>query len=136
MTEELLDQLENNINQDRRVLENIESQCEHMKLYKESHFQFLPGHRHLILTASPNVETQAFKHPAFSPLLQNLIQVSLNNYEQPKNRYRYTDLITNFATYTHINAGKAFQEVMAANLSVPTTSAICNYFSQFYQFLD
>lgn len=136
MTEIQLNKLEGNINQNRSILENIETgslgECSHIEHYTRiENFKFLPGHRFLIMKASkippPIDENQAFEHPAFSTLFQSLIKCALKNYEKLPTSYRYSNLIKDFAIYIYIMAGKACYEVVAANLPLPSASAICNY---------
>lgn len=129
ITELQLEQLEEYINQRKNILANIE--CSHKEIYQNSqNFKLLPGHRTLILNLSkrpPQTDTnQAIEHPAFSILLQNLIQTALNNYEKPASYNRYSELLMDFAIYIYIMAGKACYEVIAANLPIPSVVTICN----------
>lgn len=135
LTELQLSHLEENIDQDRTIFESVETQCVHKEVYKASRkFKFLPGHRILILNFSqspPKTDTNprtnhSFEHPAFSILLQNMIQTALNNYENSPTNNRYPELLMDFAIYIYIMAGKACYEVIAANLPIPSAHTICN----------
>lgn len=144
LTELQLNQLEENINKNRIILESIEIECSHKEMYKSrQNFKFLPGHRTLILrfaqslaqsSRQANTEKLAektfdrtFEHPALSILLQNLIQTALSNYENSSSTSnRYPKLLMDFGIYIYITAGKACYEVIAANLPLPSASAICN----------
>lgn len=92
---------------------------------------FLPGHKLLILKFAQSPiqtnEKQAFKHPAFSILLQNLIETALNNYQRRPTNNKYSDLVADIAIYIFINAGKACYEVIAANMHMPSASTLGNY---------
>lgn len=130
ITELQLNQLEVDINRDRTIVENIKTECVHIKNYKnDQNFKFLPGHRFLILKFSQNpvqeVKNRTFEHPSFSILLQSLIQTALNNYEKPSTNKRYSELLTDFAIYVYIMAGKACYEVISANLPMPSANTIC-----------
>lgn len=134
LTELQLSQLEQEINPS--IFENLDTGCPHIKAYKDASeskkFRFLIGHRLQILKAAQiqprSNENSAFEHPGFSVLLQAMINTALNNYEKSANNNRYTDLITDFAIYIYIMAGKACYEVISANLPLPAASTISKYF--------
>lgn len=132
--------MEENIDQNKTLIGSIKTEflgdCSHIEYYKNSqNFKFLPGHRLFILKFSESLPEadgndafqRAFQHPAFSPLLQNLIQTALKNYDKSSTNKRYSNLLTDFAIYIYIMAGKAVYEVIAANLPLPSTSTIGNY---------
>lgn len=129
LTEVHLNSLEDAINQNRTILGYVSTGCEHMQFYNDNsrNFMFLPGHRLFLLQFSKSVHLDvhsniSFEHPAFSILLQNMIQTALNNHGISSSNNRYPELLMDFAIYVYITAGKASYEVISANL--PMSSAV------------
>lgn len=143
MTELQLNEFEDYINQNRRILTECLGNCSHIKSYQSNqNFKFLPGHKLLLLKVAqspPRIDknqtfeprfASRFKHPGFSTLLQHLIETALNNFEKAAANNRYSDLVMDFAIYIYIMAGKACYEIIAANLPLPSAVTIRNYYFQ------
>lgn len=133
LNEILLNEVEEYVNSNKdELLKKID--CEHKKTYtNQKQFKFLLGQRAIILdwcqNHLKNNTTPKFdmKHESFPPLLQDIIDTSLSNYNTPDNRHRYTNLINDFSIYLYIMAGKACYEVLSANLNLPKASTIRKY---------
>lgn len=129
LTEVHLNSLEDAINQNRTNFGYVSTGCEHMQFYNDNsrNFMFLPGHRLFLLKFSKSMHSSiSFEHPAFSILLQNMIQTALNNHGKSSSNNRYPELLMDFAIYIYIMAGKASYEVISANLPMPSAVTIGN----------
>lgn len=135
MTQDHLNQLENQIGQDRTIFNSFGVDCSHITTYmNQQNFKFLPGHRFSIssyvermvtarATNDPNESIQ-IDDPAFTPLLREMIRTSLNNYGKLSTNNRFTELLMNFSIYIYIMAGKSCYEVICANLPLPKAGTI------------
>lgn len=120
ITEDYINEIEKCINSSREsMLQSLN--CPHATIYRsQATFKFLPGHRILIMSWPAQItsdevsnETDQFssqfftvKHPAFSPILREIISCALTNQNRdPKGRI-FTDLLMNFSVYIYILAGK------------------------------
>lgn len=137
-----LDDLENCVEKDwQTILSSIEK-CSHFEIYSKQQksgqkFKFLLGHRALLLNWCKELNKPAneetihdehideskleklsfsIKHPAFSPIMKELIISALINYKKSANNHRFADLLRDFAIYIYIMAGKAAYEIIAANI--------------------
>lgn len=110
--------------------------CDHAISYKtSSKFEFLPGHKALLLdwcqtqcqTEDPAEDfiSSIKSHPAFSIILRELITNELNNYGKPANSRRFSQILIDFSIYIYIMAGKACYEVLCANLPFPKAGTVC-----------
>lgn len=129
-----LEEIESYIEKNRSMTINFFFKCSHKEVYtKMMKFEFLPGHKAVILKWCS--ELQPYKpsnefdvdHPAFTPMLKEIITSALSNYKKAANARRYTRLIINFCTYIHILAGKASYEVLCENLLLPKSDTICKF---------
>lgn len=117
----LLVELEQYVGENRWMMENLN--CSNITVYeKQDKFNFLPGHRTLLLDWCQNglknisSETVTYKHPAFPPILRELINCALSNHMEPPNSRRFSEKLMSFAVYLYIMAGKACYETICANL--------------------
>ena len=110
---EELNKIENFINDNREILNVLE--CEHKQKYLvQKHFKFLPGHVAILLSWCYNLSSEklntnasssaSYSHPSFSPILCELINSALSNFEKPANTRRYSDTLIDFSIYVYIMA--------------------------------
>lgn len=102
-------EIENYVDENRTKILDFNSTCTHKAYDKQNKFQFLPGHRMLILKwcselqscKIPNELSNEFSvnHPAFSPMLKEIIVSALSNHNKVQTARRYTKLIFQH-TYT------------------------------------
>lgn len=125
----LLLELEENIETNRWMLENL--CCIHAESYQTMcKFKFLPGHKALLLDWCKNLgendlqNRNTIEHPAFSPLLKEMLSNAISNYGNPPNTHRFKQVLMDFSIYTYIMAGKACYEVLCANLPLPKAGTI------------
>lgn len=131
---EQLENLEKYIEENRWLTEKLS--CEHVKSYGTlTKFQFLPGHRAIILNWCQNKlvpnnetldETSTFKlgDAAFSPILREIIASALSNHQKPPNSHRFSQLLMDFSIYTYIMAGRACYDILCANLPLPKSGTV------------
>lgn len=131
---DLLSELEKEVEKDRNFLQSLP--CDHKNIYLENRsFQLLPGHRALVLDWCQNqiktvsIETFNGKHPAFPPILSEIIGNALSNYKKPPKTHRYSEVLFNFSIYLFIMAGKACYETISVNLGLPKAGTICKFIS-------
>lgn len=132
ITDAQLNQLENFINEDGTIFNNLNIDCPHIGIYlNQQNFKFLPGHRFHILNWSENCkdnsvsnENIAIEHPAFSPILREMIRTALLNYEKLPTNNRFPELLMNFSIYLYIMAGRACYEIISANLPLPKAGTV------------
>lgn len=126
---ELLNDVEKHVEKNNHVLQSLT--CEHKNRYLGEKFEFLPGHRALILDWCQNRLTNSLEdtfnknHPAFSPILCEIIGSALDNHDRPKNRHRFSQILVDFSIYLFIMAGKSCYETLSANLHLPKAVTIC-----------
>lgn len=109
--------------------------CCHSEFYKEQNkFEFLPGHRELILEMPEYVKLYLVKtktqetptqNGAFSTVLNALIETAQQNSNRDKNHAQYDDVIRFFSTYIFISSGRSCYEVLNDNLPMPSTKTVC-----------
>lgn len=128
--------LEEYIGNNRSITEKLT--CDHSKSYGASSgtsnkFQFLPGHRAILLDWCQNTlhapssvhnNTFTMEDPAFSPLLRAMIGSARSLHGTPPNTHRFPPLLIDFSIYTYIMAGRACYDVLCANLPLPKTGTI------------
>lgn len=127
-------ELEDQLDQDRSCIEDMNLNCSHSKSYKPpKKFKLLLGHRVLILKWCANLDHIALEnkitmdHPAFPKILREIIAACISNHTKQPNSHRFTEDLISFCTYMYIIAGKTSYEVLSANLCLPTASTICMY---------
>lgn len=135
LNESNLNQLEDNVDQNRCLIP-MHLKCNHVEIYAEQEkFKLLLGHRAMLLKWSENL-LQSRNLPdnqfstnsaAFSPITRQIVLTALSNHNKLPNGRRYSDLLTNFAIYIYIMAGKACYEILAANLPLPTAGSISKF---------
>lgn len=122
--------------------------CAHLNFYMaQEKFELLPGHRALTLEWSKrmnqtsnqiNDERIDIRHPAFSPILREIISTALKNYSKTPHARRFSDFIMNFSIYIYIMAGRACYDILSANIPLPKTGTIRKLgfvrFSRFFLF--
>lgn len=127
MDEEKLNELE------EKTDFNQKFDCSHLKIYNEQKkFKLLLGHRYLILkfcqdlsmVDKSNSEVR-IDHPAFSPIMIEMIRSALTNYQKTPNTRRFSNLLMDFSICLYIMAGKACYEMVSGNLPIPKPITIC-----------
>lgn len=125
--------LEAYVNSENNFFDSLSLVCDHLNTYKRQPiFKFLPMHRLLILNWSSQSrlnknsrETFNIEHPAFPPILREIIRLALSNYENKSaTSNRYSELLTDFSIYLFINAGRACYEIISANILLPKAVTI------------
>lgn len=119
--------------------------CCYSTFYKaQKVFEFLPGHRNLILQLVEEFRSKrqaysalacndisflerAKNHPAFSYLLQEFVTNSINNFKKKARGCRFTETIHAFSTYIYMLCGRNCYEIICSNLPMPQPSTICMY---------
>lgn len=121
-------ELEKYVEDNRSIIHGLS--CNHKQIYEKKIFEFLPGHRVLILKWCVDelkmipTEKITENHPAFSPILREIIHCALSNHIKPPNRHRFSEMLMNFSIYIYIMAGKAAYEILCANLPLPKAKTI------------
>lgn len=144
VTEDNLIDLESHIGKHHRnMIANLK--CIHFETYSKistgSIFQFLPGHRKLILALKHQIATEKKSNvldmtisrwfselkdkSIFSNLLKELVTSAINNFEKTPNNHRYSEILRNFATYLYLQSGKQSYELISKNLPFPAVSTVC-----------
>lgn len=136
-------QLQMDITQNPFLIQNIIFDCNHSEIYRptrergqSNEFKWLPGHRALIVswcsnlsgTSSKSIESiESFNlnHPAFPPILREIIKNTLANHNNQMRRF--SELLLDFCIYIYIMAGKASYEILCENLSLPKPYTISEY---------
>lgn len=67
------------------------------------------------------------QHPAFKPVLRGIIGSALANHGSMPNKYTYSNIVTDFATYVYLLGGKQCYETISANIQLPAASTVCKY---------
>lgn len=138
ISDEKITELEKKVEKNRSIIEGIA--CEHAKSYnKSTKFEFLPGHRSLLLDWCQNdlhkvEENRTFttENAAFSPLLREIINSALFNHNISKNGHRFSEAIMDFSIYLYVMAGKACYEMLCANLPLPKSGTVGKIFSSVF----
>lgn len=104
--------------------------CCHSAYYiNQKEFEFLPGHRDLILSLPeylPPIGDFAedfTQKTEFTPILNSMIESAQQNANRDVNRYE--DVLRLFSTYTFLLSGRSAYEFLNQNLPLPSTRTIC-----------
>lgn len=131
LKENNINELEEYINKDRKILDISGLNCLHINTYlSQQTFKLLPFHRILVLnwshTEPVNTSKDSFNidNPAFSPILKEMIRAALSNYNKLPTNNRFSDQLMNYSLYLYIMSGKACYEILCANLPMPKASTI------------
>lgn len=139
ITEQHLSEMENYVNSCRESILNSLT-CNHANIYRSrTIFKFLPGHRPIILSWPAQIlaqissaeelnkmqQTFTVNHPAFSPILREIICSALTNHDRDPKGRTFSDLLMKFSMYIYILAGKASYEIICSNLPLPQAGTIC-----------
>lgn len=136
----------------RKIL--TELTCSHSETYlniSKEKFNFLPGHRKLILNLkstfctkrtstlskpvmAPNLAPKLMhlkvileeikNTPAFSELLIEIMDQAIKNYSTTQNNNRYSEFIKYFTLYLYLLCGQKSYEILCANLPFPSITTI------------
>lgn len=107
-----------------------ELKCCHSTYYiNQTDFEFLPGHRDLILSLPeylPPIEKFTLEDftqkTEFSPILSSMIETAQQNANRDVNKY--DDVVRLFSTYTFLLSGRSAYEFLNQNLPLPSTRTI------------
>lgn len=144
LTENILHEIYESV--DQKLIESFE--CDHMQTYLElfqnqKQFSLLPGHKiqilemakRIVISKSESHSNGPGKYDAFhinsgcfSPVMRELIHSARTNHDKHPSAHRYSNLLTNFAMYNYIMAGKQCYEVLTANMPLPKPGTLRNNF--------
>lgn len=148
LKESYLNEVEKYVNKHLRSTIDSLTCCKSEAYKSQKDFEFLPGHRILILyyakqmqlkqkasleskiaLASNNLAflEQARKHPAFSFLLKEFVTNSITNFQKKASGHRFTETIQAFSTYIYMLCGRNCYEIICNNLPMPQPSTVCMY---------
>lgn len=121
------------VEKNREIINEL--RCDHSKIYDaQQKFKILLGHRTLIIQWSDELSKRhssqsesELSHPAFSQILNEIIQSAVTNQNKPPNARRFSKVLTNFSLYLYIMAGKSCYEVISSNLPIPKANTISMY---------
>lgn len=140
-------EMENYVNGNRNITSNLE--CCFAQMYKTiEKFRFLPAHRLIILRLPyyvnkifasneiANAKRSTQHHTIidtvvqkdameYSFLLKKLIESAEKNAGATKNRYRYDEILHQFAIYIFLCSGRSCYEILSSNLPIPSKSTVC-----------
>lgn len=127
--------IEHYVNEHLPTLVNSLTCCK-SEIYKaQNKFEFLPGHRRLIIHLAEGMRLKYAKirdkNSAYileqieHPLLNELISNAIINFGKTPHSRRYTDIIQAFATYIYMICGRYCYEIISSNLPIPQASTIC-----------
>ena len=104
----------------------------------EDNFEFLPGHRVLLLNLPNEIEKmknvnksiQQIEKPTansshFPFMLKALIETAESNSNGHPNGNRFNKNVQDFATYIYMMCGRACYDTLSANLPIPKSNTIC-----------
>lgn len=122
-------------------LEKLNKSDDSLNAYKEQQlFQFLPGHRNILLSLRGNIERmqQAVTSGSdklvtevhecteeYSVILTELFKTAKNNLNKSKHAYQYNDIVRYFSAYIFLLCGRTCYETLNKNLPIPSTKTIC-----------
>lgn len=122
--------------------------CCHSEIYRnQTEFQFIPGHKSLILKIPEKLElakkldsrpvslSALCQHmidrisdmPMTSTLFNEFLKTVVMNENRAKTRFRYTEIIRSFSMYIYMLCGRNCYEILSSNLPIPDSSTICMY---------
>lgn len=99
-------------------------------------FQFVPGHRILLLNmpkyvvSNQSIDTRAVSDDSmvtYSTIMKSLIENAKKNLDRSDTGNRYNSISKAYATYLYLMAGKACYECLCANLPLPKADTVCKY---------
>lgn len=110
----------------------------HKQYKNQTIFKLLPAHRAVILNIPRIVSTfniqdkiqqfDQFSHPAFSDIMNELIESSLKNYGKNPTNNRYSKILMDMSIYIYIIGGKMMYETLSANLPIPSSATVRKFF--------
>jgi len=138
ITDDHIDDFEKSIDSNRNIfLDGLD--CVHATLYRnQKAFKFLPAHKIILLkwpAQISSVEDQitstnelnrmcAIDHPAFSPVMREMIMSALSNFNKDPKGRTFSEVLMNFSIYMYILAGKVSYETICANLLLPKAGTV------------
>lgn len=128
-------EIEKHINKNSRYELMQKIQCNHSEYYKKiKEFQFLPGHKTVIL-ALPKYASQFQQLKSnisdfgngdhFPFILNEMNRTAEMNQFKDANHATYSDTIRFFATYVFLLCGCSCYDMLRVNLPLPSTKTIC-----------
>lgn len=134
---DVIKDIEQFANEDRSVLEG--TSYENM-----GEFKFKPGHKIAILHLANQVkqliesgfdEREKNELCDFSIVLKSFIDTATSNSGRKPNGFRYNEINQYFSTFIYLFCGKACYETLSANLPIPQSITIREFFKQiFFEF--
>lgn len=126
-------EIQNFLQKNRSLLEDL-PKC-HGNIYKSQHtFEFLPAHRLSILKIPQDLEAIedqntsqnlfSTDNQAFSPILKEMIESALNNFDKVPAARRYSKLLTEFSMHSYMVCGLSAYEILSSNLPIPKESTV------------
>lgn len=130
---ETVDHIEKFCNENREFVKSafIGSLYENMKP-----FQFIPGHRILLLNipkyvvSNQSINAYAVSDnylETYSTIMKSLNENAKKNLNRSDTGNRYNSISTAYAIYLYLMAGKACYESLCANLPLPKADTICKF---------
>lgn len=100
-------------------------------------FQFLPGHKTLLLSLPSYVEKYEQDHLRdasnnvdalpISFIMKELVKTAITNSKRDEKHRKFSEAIEQFATYIYMMCGKACYEILSKNLPFPQANTICKF---------
>lgn len=100
-------------------------------------FEFLPGHRALLLGLPRKVQeynewnsknkttaTEILNSKSISFLMKEVVKTAIHNENVDPKRRRYSESIKNFSIFLYMMCGRACYEIISANLPLPQPTTI------------
>lgn len=109
---------------------------------KQTTFQFLPGHKNILLDLPESIQKMQSQNALqntlhcdnssdnfneYSVILCELIKTAEKNRNKSKNAYHYENTIKYFSTYIFLLCGRTCYETLTKNLPIPSTKTVCEY---------
>lgn len=107
-------------------------------------FEFLPGHRTILLSLKSNIQrmqkqavARAYNNAAnnsveiesgkYPFILTEFIKTANQTFNKSKHAHQYNDVVKYFSTYIFLLCGRTCYETLNKNLPIPSTKTICKF---------